>query len=206
MESKGLARRAFQPVPILPGCLKQRAGADDVGFDEIGRAVDRAVNMGFGRQMHHCARPVFGKNAGDRLPVADIRLLEDMARIVARVAQGFQIASIGQLVEIDDCLAGLGDQLANHCRSDEAGTACNDNCHVIFRCCAVGWWINTAVNVNVKRITANKNADSVKSTSGRGKFKSFFTQIWNGRVSAGRIELQSRFDRRIFTCNVPGMG
>ena len=103
-----------------------------------------------------------GEDAGERRAVANIGLFEDMARIVARIAQGFQVAGIGQLVEIDDGFAGFGDHLANHCRSDEAGAACYNKCHVVFRCYAVGWWINTAVGVNVKRITANKHAKPVK--------------------------------------------
>ena len=149
MEAESLAFRALQPVPILARGLKQRAGADDIGLDEFRRAVDRTVDMGLGGQMHHPSRPVLGKNARERRGVEDIRLLEDMARVFARRAQGFQIAGIGQLVEIDDSLAGFGDILADHGRSYESGTAGDENCHVIFQCLAVnggsiqGWGVRS---------------------------------------------------------------
>jgi hypothetical protein len=93
--------------------------------------------MGFGGQMHHRARPMLGEDARERRGVANIGLLEDMPRIVTRRAKRFQIAGIGQLVEIDDGFAGLGNKLANNRRSNKTGAAGDDKSHVFFRCCAV---------------------------------------------------------------------
>jgi len=133
--------------------------------------------MGFGGQMHHRAWFMVGEYPRERGRIADIRLFKDVARLIARRAQRFQIAGIGELVDVDHGLVSLGNILANHCRSDKAGAACNDESHVISRCCAIEWGINTAGNVNVKRITTNKMANLSKPACNKGKLKAFFTQI-----------------------------
>jgi len=50
-KAEGLARRAGQTTPIGQGLIEQDLGADDIGLDEDGRAVDRTIDVGFGGQM-----------------------------------------------------------------------------------------------------------------------------------------------------------
>ena len=53
MEAEGGAPRRRQRGVVLPRLLQQREGADDVGLDERGRAVDRAIDMALRREVHH---------------------------------------------------------------------------------------------------------------------------------------------------------
>ena len=58
--------------------------------------------MAFRRKMKNCARLVLGKQAVERRAVADIRLGENVTRIVLDRRQRLAIAGIGQLVDVDD--------------------------------------------------------------------------------------------------------
>ncbi len=81
----GLERRA------MGACgLQQRKRALDVGAHEGGQAVDGAVNMAFGREMHDRTRSVLGEQAIDQGTVADVPLHEDMARIAPQRGERFR--------------------------------------------------------------------------------------------------------------------
>ena len=53
--------RAASASPIAQRLLQQREGADDVGLDEFAGAVDRAVDMAFGGEVHHGVGLVAGR-------------------------------------------------------------------------------------------------------------------------------------------------
>ncbi|MNF00178.1 hypothetical protein D3C80_1989700 [compost metagenome] len=48
MEAEGRLALGLQRHPIGADAFQQAVGADNVGLDEVGGAVDRAVHMGFG--------------------------------------------------------------------------------------------------------------------------------------------------------------
>ena len=54
--------RTTFPHPVAASCLDQVAGSDNIGLDKLQRPIDREVNMGFGRQMHHCIGIVLTKD------------------------------------------------------------------------------------------------------------------------------------------------
>ena len=99
-------RRKALPVGECRG--KQAERADDVGLDEFGRAVDRAVDMAFGREMHDDVDVVFAKNSRHSGGVADVGLDEAIVRIILDLAQRGEIAGIGELVDIDHAMTGIG--------------------------------------------------------------------------------------------------
>ncbi len=45
--------RLFQRAPVGANGLEQRERANDIGLDELTRAVDGTINVTFGREMHH---------------------------------------------------------------------------------------------------------------------------------------------------------
>lgn len=79
--------------------------------------------MALGRQMHHGVRLVSGKDPIQFGAVADIDLLKRVTIAVGYLCQGFQVARIGQLVEVDNDVLGVTNDVANNSRTDKTGTA-----------------------------------------------------------------------------------
>ena len=67
---------------VLARGLQQGEGADDVGLHERRRAVDRAVDVAFGRQMHHRVRLVGGEDLAHRRGVGDVGADQHVAVVV----------------------------------------------------------------------------------------------------------------------------
>jgi len=61
------------------------------------------------------------------LTVGDIRLDKDMAGITVKARQVFQVAGIGQFVEIDHWLATPGEPVQNKVGTDKPGAPGNQN-------------------------------------------------------------------------------
>ncbi|MNL20609.1 hypothetical protein D3C87_1418660 [compost metagenome] len=76
VEAERRLANLVQTVPVGAGRFQQHIGADDIGFDKVGRTGNRAVNMALGSQVHHRIRLVGGKDAIQLGAVADIYLLE----------------------------------------------------------------------------------------------------------------------------------
>ena len=79
--------------------LEQDIGADDIGVDEFGGAVDRSVDVTFGREMHHRIGIEARKNLSDSQTIADIGAAELIARMALHRSKRGEIAGIGQLVD-----------------------------------------------------------------------------------------------------------
>jgi hypothetical protein len=92
-ERRALVRRQAAPVPQR--FLQQREGADDVGLDELAGPVDRAVDMAFGREIHHCVRLVCLEQFSQLVALADAGLLEGVARMAGRTEQRSEVGRIG---------------------------------------------------------------------------------------------------------------
>ena len=69
-----------QAAPIFERCVEQPECADDVGFDERRRPVDRAVDVRFRRQMHDGVGLLVGKNGSNLPAVANVAAMEPMMR------------------------------------------------------------------------------------------------------------------------------
>ena len=63
--------------------MQQREGSDDVGRDEVLRAVDRTVDMAFGRKVHYRVRPKLFENLSHGGGIRNVGLQEMIARIGA---------------------------------------------------------------------------------------------------------------------------
>ncbi|MCY1429113.1 hypothetical protein D9M71_450170 [compost metagenome] len=79
--------------------------------------------MRLGGQMHHSSGAELGKHLVQGCGIADIHLVEAVAGRAGYIGQRFQIAGIGERVEVGDFVIGALDKVANHRRSDEAGAA-----------------------------------------------------------------------------------
>ena len=74
--------------PVRARRLEQREGALDVGADELGRAVDAAVDVALGGEVHDRARPMGREQAVDQRPVADVAAHEHVALRRRRATPG----------------------------------------------------------------------------------------------------------------------
>jgi hypothetical protein len=79
--------------------------------------------VAFSRQVHHRIRSTFFKQPVNGTPIADVDLLEPIARIVGDCRQRVRIGRVGQLVDVDHLHIRLRQQMADHSRADEPGSA-----------------------------------------------------------------------------------
>ena len=92
-------------APVGAHRFQQAEGADDVGLDEVFRAVDRTIDMAFGGEIEHRARLVFGQQIRHQRAVAYVAVHEHVPLITGQRRQVFAVARIGQRIEVDDRFA-----------------------------------------------------------------------------------------------------
>ena len=114
---------------MAPRGFQQDEGADDVGLDEVGRPVDRAVDMAFGRQMHHRVGIVGREHLAHRGGVGDVGLDQDMAVVPKTFLQRVFRGGVGHLVDIDDDVIGVAQQVAHHGGADKSASAGQQKLH-----------------------------------------------------------------------------
>ena len=78
-------------APIGERRLEQRERADDVGVQEGGRPVDRAIDMAFGGQMDQPVRRKIAKRRGHSGAIGDIGVQEAIVRASLAFRDGSQI-------------------------------------------------------------------------------------------------------------------
>ena len=111
-------------VPVLPRRFEQRQRAHDVRTRESERIPDRAVHVALGCEVDHPVDAVLPEQFTHRLEVADVAPDESVVRPLLDVPQVGKVASIGQLVEVDDPVIGVfGHEKTDHMRADEARAA-----------------------------------------------------------------------------------
>ena len=132
MEEAELAPpRLGNPAPVLPRGIEQLEGPQNVGVDEGGGVVDRAVHVRLGGEVDDGRRAVFGDRAIDRLAVGDVAADEDVVWVAGDGFERVEIARVGQFVEIDDPRGVFGDALPDEATADEARAAGDeDGLHV----------------------------------------------------------------------------
>jgi hypothetical protein len=137
-EPERLALARGQRGDVRAHRLEQLERADDVGLDERVGAVDRAVDVRLGREVHDRARLVLAKQAHDRRAVADVAAHERVARVAAQRREVAEVARVGELVEVQHRLAGRGDPVEDEVGADEAGAAGDEDHGSGTLACAAG--------------------------------------------------------------------
>ena len=120
VEAEGVLRLAGQRGPVFARRFEQDLGADDIGADEFGRAVVRAVDMGFGGEVHDPRRVVRREGRPHGGGVADIGVEVDVARVAPPRAEALGARRIGHAVDVHHHLIGRGQQPTHDGRADEA--------------------------------------------------------------------------------------
>ena len=93
--------------------------AEHVRADELVRAVDGAIDVAFGGEMHHRVGRVPLEDVVHRRAVADVGADEAVARAARNRLERAEIGGVGQLVDVDDRAVGLPHEIAADRRADE---------------------------------------------------------------------------------------
>ena len=67
------------------------------------------------------------KHPLQRIRIPNVDLLKGVSRIVGNREYRFEVGRVGQLIDIDHPNVGIVDQVADHGRTDETGTSCDQN-------------------------------------------------------------------------------
>ena len=124
--------------PMRTHRFEQAEGADDVGLNEVFGAMNGAVHMALGGEVDDRAGPVLGQQPGHQRTVADVALHEHMACIALQAGQVFQVARVGEFVEIDDGFGRLGKPVEHEVAADEAGAASDENHETTLKVAILG--------------------------------------------------------------------
>ena len=128
-EPEGVLAIRCQGFEIFAGHFQEGAGAHHVGLDECRRAVDGAIHVAFGCQVHDCVRLLGGKDLTKGSRITDVDLLEGIVRMRVCSGDGLQIACVGEFVHVDDGVFVRREDVANECGSDEACAAGDEDFH-----------------------------------------------------------------------------
>ena len=86
--------------------------------------------MRLGRKVEHRPRLVLDQQTRDQFGIGNVTLHKHMAGITRQAGQGFQVARVGQLVEVDDGLSlRLGQPVQHEIAAYKTGTAGHHNGH-----------------------------------------------------------------------------
>lgn len=83
--------------------------------------------MAFGGKVQHGTGAVLGQQGIHHHAVAQVALHEHMARIALQASEVLDVASVGELVEVEDRLIRLGKPVEHKVTAYEASTACYQN-------------------------------------------------------------------------------
>ena len=122
-------RAGVQRLGVGPSRFKDIVRADDVGLQEVGRPVDGAVDVAFGRQVHHGVGLVPLEHARHRGSVADVDTLERVAVIPLHRCERLEITRVRELVDGDHVVAEVEDEVANDGGANESSTSGNEDPH-----------------------------------------------------------------------------
>ena len=109
------------------GGFQQDERADDVRVDETLRAVDRAIDVRLGREIHDRNGLMLAEDAADRVTVRNVCADERDSRILQNVVEVQQAAGVRQLVDNDDAIGAVRECVVDEVRADEAGSAGDQN-------------------------------------------------------------------------------
>jgi len=119
------------PVPKGAAGFQQVEGTDDVRGDEIARAGDGTVHVGFRRKVHHVSDAMAFHNLQRRRLVAQIHLLKNVFGMARDFLQIFQPPRIGQAVEVDELLhLHVVDDVLDQIGTDKPRAACDKKIHL----------------------------------------------------------------------------
>lgn len=129
VEAEGLPLRRLKGGPVVTGRFQQGEGARQVGLNKRRRAVDGAIHVAFGGQMHDDIRAEIAELLRHGFGIGDIGLRKRVAFMTGYRRQGLEITGIGQAIQHANFIRGIPDDMANHSRADKTRTTGDKNLH-----------------------------------------------------------------------------
>src|SRR5450631_4045256 len=100
--------------------------AEHIGADEIIGTEDRAIDVRFGREVHHRIDAMLLEQRAHRSLITDVAAHEQIARIALQAGKVLEIPGVGQRIEHHHpTFAGALQPLAHEVRTDEARASGN---------------------------------------------------------------------------------
>ena len=87
--------------------------------------------MRFGREVDDGTGLVLGQQAFEQGGVANVALHKDVAGVALHAIEVVQVASVGELVEVDHGLVAVGNPVEHEVGANEAGAASYQNRHAL---------------------------------------------------------------------------
>lgn len=112
---------------MRPGAFEQIEAAHHIGLDEFAWAMNGAIHMAFCCEMNNGSGLVGGKKVLNEIAIRDVTMHKAVQWVVFQRGQGLQIASVGQLVEIQDGLIRLSQPIQNKIAANETSSARDQN-------------------------------------------------------------------------------
>ena len=128
-EAEGSLLGIWQVIPVTTHGFEEVKGADDVGLNELARAMNRTIDMALGSKVDNGARFNIGQQVGDEVTVADAAANKLMTWVAFEFFEVLEVAGVGEQVEVNHWLITLVKPVENKIRSDEAGCSGNENGH-----------------------------------------------------------------------------
>src|SRR5215471_18901294 len=114
--------------------LEQASRSFDVRANE-GRGVEnRTVHVRFRSEVHDCIECMLFEHLMHLGGVRNVTLDESISRVIRDFVEIAKIACVGQEIVIDDVrVLTLADKIADEARTDETGSAGNQNLHCFLK-------------------------------------------------------------------------
>lgn len=113
--------------PGLARDIEQSIGADHVGLNKWSGTVDRAIHMGFRRQVHDRVGLPGGEHLAHRGMIGDVGA--DQGVVVARALQRLFRGRVGQFVNIDNTVIRRPRYVTHNGGADETASARQQHPH-----------------------------------------------------------------------------
>src|SRR5512147_2010981 len=122
-ESEGSTGSGFERLQVAANRLEQGEGAGEVSSHELAGAVDAAVHVTLGGEVHDGAGMVDRQQPVDQAPVANVAPHEHVPGIAVEAAEIFEVAGVGERVEVHYRLLRAREPVEHEVTADEAGAA-----------------------------------------------------------------------------------
>jgi len=93
-------------------------------WDKVFGTVDGAVDVALGGKVQHGTRAVLIQQAVHQGAVAEVALHEDMTQVAVQSGEVFQVASVGEFVEVENWLFTLGQPVEHEVAANEFSASC----------------------------------------------------------------------------------
>lgn len=107
MESEIALLLGYQATPIVPCCLEQRVGADDVGMDKGAGRFNGSIDMRFGGEMHNRIGRKIHNNIPHGGTVTYVCLCERISRGFFEFLNCVQTPAQRQFIDIKNFIIGV---------------------------------------------------------------------------------------------------